>query len=140
VRFLIYTLAISTANDSRFVDFAPYVASINEQGVEALQATFVEGLSGVFYSDGWAATDVAVASDAKSPVQRFASHADINLAGVPSVYGVHKGGEEALLLYANGEMTVTCVQHSFTGIGPMGPTMNKTRANNRGQTTRADRN
>ena len=39
------------------VDFAPYVASINEQGVEALQATFVEGLSGVFYSDGWAATD-----------------------------------------------------------------------------------
>ena len=56
----------------------------------------------------------------KSPVQRFASHADINLAGVPSVYGVHKGGEEALLLYANGEMTVTCVQHSFTGAGTNG--------------------
>ncbi|HEY9102332.1 choice-of-anchor tandem repeat NxxGxxAF-containing protein [Chitinimonas sp.] len=125
MRYTPYTLTIIAANDGRFVDFAPYVASITDQGVVAFQATLADGHSGVFTSDGAAISDVAVTTAADSPVQRFASHPDINKAGVLSVYGELQGGEEALLLYAGGEMTATGVQESFKGIGPLGPTMNE---------------
>ncbi|HEY9102429.1 hypothetical protein, partial [Chitinimonas sp.] len=125
MRYTPYTLTILAANDGRFVDFAPYVASINDQGVVAFQATLADGHSGVFVSNGTTTTDIAVTTAADSPVQRFASHPDINRAGVLSVYAELKGGEEALLLYAGGEMTATGVQDSFKGIGPLGPTMNE---------------
>lgn len=125
MHFKPYTLTLIATNDGHFVDFAPYVASITDQGVVAFQATLADGHSGVFLSDGAAISDVAVTTAVESPVQRFASHPDINQAGVLSVYAELKGGEEALLLYAGGQMAVTGVQDSFKGIGPLGPTMNE---------------
>jgi hypothetical protein len=109
----------------RFIDFAPYVASIDDDGVVAFQATLEDGHSGVFTSDGTSITDVAVTSSAACPVQRFSSHPDINRAGALSVYGTMRTGDEALLLHIGGNMTATGVREQFTGIGPLGPTMNE---------------
>ncbi|WP_460531951.1 choice-of-anchor tandem repeat NxxGxxAF-containing protein [Chitinimonas naiadis] len=118
-------MTIIAANDGRFVDFAPYVASISDDGVVAFQATLPDGHSGVFTSDGRAITDVAVTTTANCPVLRFSSHPDINRAGTLTIYGVLRNDEDALLLYANGQLSVTGVREQFAGIGPLGPTMNE---------------
>jgi hypothetical protein len=121
-----YRLTPIATNDGRFVDFAPYVASINDQGVVAFQATLGDGQSGVFAGDGRSITDIAVTASAACPARTFSSHPDINRAGTLAVYCTLKSGEEAVLLARpDGRLTATDAGHRFRAIGPLGPTMNE---------------
>ena len=47
-----YTLTRIADTSDRFADFAPYVASVNDHGVVAFQATTRDGGSGVFAGSG----------------------------------------------------------------------------------------
>lgn len=82
----------------RFVDFGPYVASINDAGMVAFYAD-----SGVFVGDGGSVTKVASG--------RFTSHPDIDSSGRVCVYS-----DEGLVL---GHDLIP-----MAGLGPLGPTMN----------------
>lgn len=114
------------ANDDRFTDFAPYVASIDDAGRVAFQATLPDGHTGVFIGDGDTVDDVAVTSDAACPVTRFASHPDIDRAGDLSVYGVLANGEQAALrITPDGRVTSAGARDGLSGIGPLGPTANR---------------
>lgn len=126
LQFKAYGFTPIATNDGRFVDFAPYVASISDAGVVAFQATLADGHSGVFTSDGHSVSDVAVTSSAACPVRLFASHPDINRAGEISVYGALKDGGEALVLVSrDGRIVAAGARAGFSGIGPLGPTMNE---------------
>lgn len=126
LHFRPYSLTPIAANDGRFVDFAPYVASINDDGVVAFQATLSDGHSGVFTSDGQSIADIAVTTSTACPVRLFSSHPDINQAGKLAVYGTLKSGDEAVLLMRpDGSVTVTDARGRLSGIGPLGPTMNE---------------
>lgn len=106
----------------RFVDFAPYVPSVNDAGLVAFQAALVDGGSGVFVGDG-ARTDAVVEPPA---VAEAVSHPDVNNAGEVSVYSVFADGVEAVVLHRGGRADVLAdTWASFSGIGPMGPTMNE---------------
>jgi len=121
-----YALVPVATNDGRFVDFAPYVAAINDDGIVAFQATLGDGHSGVFTSDGRTITDVAVTTSAACPVQRFSSHPDINRAGRLTVYATLKTGAEAVLLVRpDGTLAFSDARDGVSGIGPLGPTMNE---------------
>jgi hypothetical protein len=120
-----YSLTTIASTGGRFVDFAPYVASISDNGVLAFQATLVDGHSGVFTSDGGSITDIDVTTTPASPMQAFVSHPDINRAGAVCIYAKMKNGEQALLLYADGKVASTGVPEQLAGIGPLGPTMNE---------------
>lgn len=126
LQFRTYTLTPIATNDGRFVDFAPYVASINDDGVVAFQATLREGHSGVFTSDGQSITDIAVTSSSTCPARLFSSHPDINQAGQLAVYATLKSGQEAsLLTQPDGSITAIGGRDALSGIGPLGPTMNE---------------
>jgi len=121
-----YALTPIATNDGRFVDFAPYVASINDDGVVAFQATLGDGHSGVFTSGGTSIADVGVTASAACPARLFSSHPDINQAGKLAVYATLKSGEQAVLLVQpDGSMTATDARHGLSSIGPLGPTMNE---------------
>ena len=121
----LYTLATIASNGDRFTDFAPYVPSINDEGIVAFQATLRDGHSGLFTSDGAWVTDIAVTSSAHCPAQRFTSHPDINRSGALAVYATSRSGEDALLIYTGGSPAVVGRQEGFTGIAPLGPTLNE---------------
>jgi hypothetical protein len=121
-----YTFTPIAANDGRFVDFAPYVASINDEGVVAFQATLSGGHSGIFTSDGRSIADVAATTSADCPARLFSSHPDINQAGRIAVYATLKSGEEAvLLMHPDGSLVAVDARSGLIGIGPLGPTMNE---------------
>ncbi len=121
-----YTLTPVATNDDRFVDFAPYVASINDNGLVAFQATLKDGHGGIFTGDGNSITDIAVTTSASCPAQAFSSHPDINRAGTIAVYATLRSGAEVVLLVrADGSVAVCDAQDGFRGIGPLGPTMNE---------------
>lgn len=126
LHFRPYTWTSVATHDGRFVDFSPYVASINDDGVVAFQATLSDGHSGVFTSDGKSITDIAVTASTACPARLFSSHPDINRAGQLAVYATLKGGDEAVLLvHPDGSKAATDAQDGFTGVGPLGPTMNE---------------
>lgn len=121
-----HSLTPIATSDERFVDFAPYVASINDEGVVAFQATLSGGHSGIFTGDGQSVTDIAVTASTACPARLFSSHPDINRAGQLAIYATLKSGDAAvLLLHADGSMTPTDARDRFSGIGPLGPTMNE---------------
>jgi hypothetical protein len=121
-----YTLMPIATNDDRFTDFAPYVASINDDGVVAFQATLSGGHSGVFTGDGRSISEIAATTSAACPAQLFSSHPDINRAGMIAIYATLRSGTEAvLLLRADGSVATTDARDGFRGIGPLGPTMNE---------------
>jgi hypothetical protein len=121
----LYTLATIASNGDRFTDFAPYVPSINDEGIVAFQATLRDGRSGVFTSDGASVTDIAVTSSARCPAQRFTSHPDINRSGALAVYATLRTGEDALLIRTGGSPAAVGRQEGFTAISPLGPTLNE---------------
>ncbi|WP_374566189.1 choice-of-anchor tandem repeat NxxGxxAF-containing protein [Ideonella sp.] len=125
MQFRPYTLTTIASTGDRFTDFAPYVASINDAGVVAFQATLAGGHSGVFTGGGGPITDIAVTTSAACPVQRFTSHPDINRAGALTVYGTLDTGEQALLMFTDGHLAAAGGRDRFTTIGPLGPTMNE---------------
>jgi hypothetical protein len=118
-----HTLTLIAETNDRFADFAPYVASINDAGVVAFQATLQDGGSGIFAGSG--ATVSALAESATSIVARFQSHPDITREGGSCVYGALASGVEAVLFIEGGEVfPVAHTSGSFARIGPLGPTMN----------------
>jgi hypothetical protein len=126
LHFRSYILTPVATNDGRFTGFAPYVASINDEGVVAFQATLSDGHSGVFSSDGKSIADIAVTASIACPARLFSSHPDINQAGKLAVYGTLKSGDEAvLLMHPDGSIEATDARDRFSGIGPLGPTMNE---------------
>ncbi|MFO1337086.1 MAG: choice-of-anchor tandem repeat NxxGxxAF-containing protein [Burkholderiaceae bacterium] len=126
VHFVRYTLTPIATNEGRFVDFAPYVPAINDDGVVAFQATLADGHSGVFTSDGQRIADVAVTTSGGCPARLFRSHPDINRAGTVTVYATLKNGDEAaLLVHPDGRVAATGTPAPLGGIGPLGPTMNE---------------
>jgi hypothetical protein len=126
LHFRPYTWTRIATNDGRFVDFAPYVAAINDDGVVAFQATLSDGHSGVFTSDGKSTTDIAVTASTACPARLFSSHPDINQAGKLAIYATLKSGEAAvLLMHPDGGLAATDERAWFNEIGPLGPTMNE---------------
>lgn len=126
LRFRSYTLTPIATNDGRFVDFAPCVASINDDGVVAFKAALGDGHSGVFTSDGKSIVDIAVTTSTACPARLFSSHPDINQAGRITVYGTLQSGDEAvLLMHPDGGVLATDARDGFSGIGPLGPTINE---------------
>jgi hypothetical protein len=113
-------------NGGRFVDFAPYVPSINDDGIVAFQATLNGGHSGIFTGDGKAITEFAVTASSACPARLFSSHPDINRACRLTSYATLKSGHEAvLLMHPDGSIAATDARDGFSGIGPLGPTMNE---------------
>ena len=47
-----YPLTVIATTDERFDAFAPYVASVNDDGTVAIQATLRRGGTGVFTANG----------------------------------------------------------------------------------------
>jgi hypothetical protein len=121
-----WSLTPIATNDGRFTVFAPYVASINDHGVIAFQASLSDGHSGVFTHDGSNIVDIAVSTSGACPARVFSSHPDINQAGKLSIYATLKNGDEAaLLIQPDGTIAGSAVGNPFSGIGPLGPTMNE---------------
>ena len=109
----------------RFVDFAPFVPSVNDAGLVAFQAALAGGGSGVFTGDGGEVTTVA----APPEVTDVKSHPDVNDAGEVTFYSVSADGAEAVVLHRGGRAAVVAhTRGSFGGIGPLGPTMNESGA------------
>ncbi len=116
---------VLATNAEHCSDFAPYVPSINDDGRVAFQAALKSGGTGVFVSDGRDVTAVALSTDAGSPVERFASHPDLDARSSLSIYATLKGGEEALVLIdADRSLQAIHPLAPAQSIGPLGPTMN----------------
>ncbi len=113
------TLLIIAQTGDRFRDFAPYVASINDDGIVAFQATLTSGGSGVFTGDGVATTRFAETGD--FDIAEVISHPDINLEGSLCFYAQLKAGIQSVLLIRDG-----MVSSDGTAVGPLGPTISET--------------
>ena len=103
----------------RFAGFEPYVASINDAGVVAFQATLTGGGSGVFSAaaDGSLST---VIDPAGGPFGEIVSHPDINRDGSTCFYASPRSGGRVVALVRDGG-----VFRLHEAAGPLGPTINE---------------
>jgi hypothetical protein len=112
---------IATAED-RFSDFAPYVASVNDEATVAFQAALRGGGAGVFTGNGGAIKQL-VGPDLLAGVT---SHPDRNESGATCFYGTAiDGAEGVFLLHEDRLRTIASTRDGFALIGPLGPTMNE---------------
>ena len=111
------SLAPVADTGDRFSDFRPYVASINNAGVVAFQATLRDGGSGVYTGTGGLISTVT--DSATGRLSNVSSHPDINRGGSTCFYGSLKSGGRRVLLVRDGQI-ITVAATS----GPLGPTMN----------------
>ena len=119
-RAVAWTVIATTGE--RFAGFSPYVASVDDAGVVAFQASVTGGGTGVFSGDG----GEAIGAPASSLVAGVTSHPDLNGVGVVSFYGERAGGGQAAFVVRNGRTDVIAdAQGGFSSIGPAGPTMNE---------------
>ncbi len=95
------TLSIIAQTGERFRDFAPYVASINDEGIVAFQAALTSGGSGVFMGDGVNITRIVETGD--FGIAEVISHPDINVAGTVCFYAQMKDGRQCVMLIRRGE-------------------------------------
>ena len=100
----------------RFVDFMPYVASLNDRGVVAFQATLADGRSGVYRGTGGPITSVI--EPATDPLSHVISHPDIDAAGSVCCYATLTSGGRGVILVHDGRMSILAQD-----CGPLGPTM-----------------
>ncbi|MBX7133047.1 MAG: hypothetical protein K1X67_10260 [Fimbriimonadaceae bacterium] len=112
------SLSIIAQTGEDFSDFAPYVASINDDGIVAFQATLASGGSGVFTGNGVERKKIVETGD--FGITKVISHPDINNEGSVCFYANMEAGCESALLSRGGEVTAV-----RTGVGPLGPTMNQ---------------
>lgn len=111
-----YRITIIADNADCLLDFRPYVASINDRGVVAFQATLRGGGSGVFCGEGGPLTTAL--DNAGGAGIEVCSHPDIDNQGLTCFYG-RRGAESSVFLARPG------VIHSIApDAGPLGPTMN----------------
>jgi len=126
VYFRPHVLTPIATTDGRLLDFAPYVAAVDDEGRVAFQATLADGHTGVFAGDGGRVADIAVSTSATCPARVFASHPDLDGSGRLSVYATLKDGAEAVLrLHPDGRIETLGAPDGLPGIGPLGPTMNE---------------
>jgi hypothetical protein len=119
-----FELVPIASTDDRFLDFAPYVASINQDGIVAFQAGLAGGASGVFFGSGGGIGTVLESTG--SPVARVISHPAINRQMQISFYGENAAGESGLWLFEGGQLSnLTACNPDLVEIGPLGPTMNE---------------
>ncbi len=112
-----YALTPIAKTGGRFTDFMPYVASINDHGVVAFQATLRGGGSGVYAGSGGPLSTI-VETDA-GPLAAIRSHPDLNGGGSACFYATSRSGLRAVVLVRDG-MVLTLAEDA----GPLGPTMN----------------
>lgn len=112
-----YTLTPIADTNDRFIDFAPYVASINNDGVVAFQAALRGGGSGVYTGSG--GPTATVTDSVSGPLNSVDSHPDINQGGSACLYASFKSGGHGVVLVRDGK--VIAVGETA---GPLGPTMN----------------
>jgi hypothetical protein len=109
------------ATGERFSGFAPYAASVSDDGTVAFQAALRGGSTGVFTGGGEAIAEVA----GPILVSGVTSHPDLNEAGAVSFYGGLPDGGQGVFLLQHGRLqTVADTGDVFVAIGPAGPTMN----------------
>jgi hypothetical protein len=116
-----WTVIASTGD--RFADFAPYVASVNDDGTVAFQAALAGGGAGVFTGREGEVAEVV----GRQAVADVTSHPDITAAGEASFYGAPlERGEAVFLTGRNGlRRLAETGSGAFASIGPLGPTMNE---------------
>ena len=100
-----FSWTVIATTGERFSDFAPYVASVNDDGTVAFQAELRGGGTGVFTGIGGAAEEVA----GPGLLAGVTSHPDVNGAGVTSFYGDIAGGGQGVFLHGDG--------HQCCGVG-----------------------
>ncbi|HMS56153.1 MAG TPA: hypothetical protein PKA27_12200 [Fimbriimonadaceae bacterium] len=98
-------LEIVAETGEEFVDFSPYVASINDDGVVHFQAETRDGKRGVYRWDGFVS---AILEDA-----RACSHPDANEVGDVCFYS-----DDGLVLIREGRAEILA-----RPVGPLGPTI-----------------
>jgi hypothetical protein len=113
-----FALSVIAETDERFSDFAPYVASVNNVGTVAFQATLRDGTSGVYMGDGRQVT--LVADPVTGPFRGVCSHPDINGEGSSSFYADVESGGRGVFLVRDGNVVAVA-----DTAGPLGPTMNE---------------
>jgi len=106
------------------VNFAPYVASINNEGLVAFQAELGGGRTGVYLSDG--SDTHAVVETGDGAYHEIVSHPDINDRRSVSFYAKLAGGGTSLVLLSReGTFHVRSDGNTCGEVGPLGPTMNE---------------
>jgi len=119
-RFIITPIADTS---DQFIDFAPYVASINDPGTVAFQAALRRG--GTACCTGTGGPVTVAAESTKTIVSQFQSHPDIDRSGTLYVYAVLSAGGEALVRIQGDQLIpIADTNGAFARIGPLGPTTN----------------
>src|SRR5438445_13227409 len=86
---MISRTVIATTGE-RFSEFAPYVASVNDEDTVAFQAALRGGGTGVFTGNGGAIAEVA----GPTFLADVTSHPDLNNSGAMSFYGERADGAQ----------------------------------------------
>lgn len=113
-----YALSVIAETGERFSDFAPYVASVNDDGIVAFQATDRDGTSGAYAGDGGPIR--VIADPATAPFRGVCSHPDINGEGSSCFYADIESERRGVFLVCDGEVVLVA-----DSAGPLGPTMNE---------------
>jgi hypothetical protein len=113
-----YTLSVIAETGERFSDFTPYVASVNDDGIVAFQATDRDGSSGAYAGDGGPIRVIADPSTA--PFRGVCSHPDINGEGSSCFYADIESERRGVFSVRDGEVVLVA-----DSAGPLGPTMNE---------------
>lgn len=94
----IISMTVVATTGSRFSDFAPYVAAVDDAGTVAFQATLQGSGTSVFLGSGGPVAQVA----GIAALAGVSSHTDLNGAGAISFYGDLAGGGHGVLLHRDG--------------------------------------
>jgi hypothetical protein len=113
---------VIATTEERFSDFAPYVASVNDEDTVAFQAALRGGGTGVFAGNGGPIAEVV----GPALLAGVTSHPDLNESGATSFYGEFADGAQGVFLLRDGRLqTLASTRDGFATIGPLGPTMNE---------------
>lgn len=119
-----FRLALIADTSGEFSDFSPYVASINNAGLVAFQATLKRGGAGLFTGDGGLIATVDDTTHGR--FINFSSHPDINGHGASCFYAELKLGGQEVMRISNGQkVTIADTNGPFESIGPLGPTLDE---------------
>jgi hypothetical protein len=117
-----FSWTVIATTGERFSDFAPYVASVNDEDTVAFQAALRDGGTGVFTGNGGAIGEVV----GPTLLAAVTSHPDLNNSGATSFYGEFEDGAQGVFLLSGSHLqAIACTRGGFAVIGPLGPTMNE---------------
>ena len=117
-----FSWTVIATTGERFSDFAPYVASVNDEDTVAFQAALRGGATWVFTGNGGAIAEVA----GPTLLAGVTSHPDLNNSGAISFYGERPDGAQGVFLLRDRRLqAIAGTWDGFAAIGPLGPTMNE---------------